>query len=378
MKRIALLGSTGSIGKNTLRVAKHLGFSVQVTALAAGSNDDLLFQQIQQFRPELVALADEEAARRLQSRLPNQRILAGKDGVEELAATCQADLVVSAITGYAGLRPTLAAICSGKDVALANKESLVAGGKLVTEAAKRHNTRLLPVDSEHSAIFQCLQGQSKDRLGRLILTASGGPFRKRRKEDLEAITVEDALKHPTWDMGAKITVDSSTLMNKGLEVIEAHWLFSTPADQIHVVVHPQSIIHSMVEFVDHSIIAQMGRPDMATPIQFALTYPDRLPGDQKHFDFMEYPQLEFFAPDLERFSCLRLAFESIRVGQSMPCFLNAANEILVNRFISNRIRWVDIARKLEALLEQHPPRSVDTLEDVMSVDLEARRLAEAA
>lgn len=375
MKKIAILGSTGSIGESTLKVARHLKEHVRITALAARSNIDLLEKQAKEFHPELIAVYDEKQARELKKRLPHIAIEYGMEGLKAVASFSGANFVVSAMSGTAGLVPTVAAIEAGKTLGLANKEALVSGGALVMALAKKHGVQIIPIDSEHSALFQCLQGQAKNRVRRLILTASGGPFRNLTSEQLHAVTLEQALCHPTWAMGAKVTIDCSTLMNKGLEVIEAHWLFDTPIDNISVVVHPQSIIHSLVEFVDNSLIAQMGESSMIVPIQYAITYPDRQPGILEPFDFVKHPTLQFFTPDTGKFLCLRLAFDAIRAGGSLPCYMNAANEVLVNSFLEKKIAWKEISTKLEALMEKHDVEAVRSLDDVLFVDAKARQEA---
>ena len=367
MKKVAILGSTGSIGKNTVNVIRAFPDRFQISALAAHSNIDLLEQQAKEFSPKLIAVFDASKALELKKRLPQIEILGGMEGL--VAVATHGDFVVSAITGTLGLIPTLAAIEAKKDVGLANKEALVSGGALVMSLVAKNGVNLLPIDSEHSAIFQCMQ--QKESVKRIILTASGGPFRQFTSEQLASVTVEQALRHPTWSMGAKVTIDSSTLMNKGLEVIEAHWLFGVP--QIDVVVHPQSIIHSMVEYVDNSILAQMGYTDMRIPIQYALTYPERLQGPFEAFDFTKHT-LQFFAPDMEKFPCLRLAFESLKAGGTLSCYMNAANEVLVNRFLSGEISWQSIPNKLEKLMAKHeilPP----TLDNILAVDAIARQEA---
>jgi 1-deoxy-D-xylulose-5-phosphate reductoisomerase len=373
MKKITVIGSTGSIGVNTLQVARHLGYPV--LGLAAHSNIDLLEQQANEFQPEIIAVYDKSKALELQKRLPQFTVIGGLEGLNAVSTLSSADMVISAMTGTLGLVPTLSAIKAKKDVGLANKEALVSGGALVMELAKHHNINLIPIDSEHSAIFQCLQGQKKEAIDRLILTASGGPFRSYSMEQLKAVTVEQALQHPTWKMGPKITIDCSTLMNKGLEVIEAHWLFSIPIDRIEVVIHPQSVVHSMVEFVDQSSLAQLGVTDMRIPIQYALTYPDRKPGILPRFDWTKMHQLQFYSPDREKFRCLDLAYQSIKQGDSMPGYMNAANEILVNRYLKKEIGWMDIGRKLEDLMLKHNPCVIHNIEDVLSVDALARREA---
>jgi 1-deoxy-D-xylulose-5-phosphate reductoisomerase len=376
MRSLVVLGSTGSIGKNTLAVAQHLGTDkVKVRGLAAHSNITLLAQQIDSFNPEVVAVYDKDAAYRLQKSYPHLAVLTGLEGICTLASLDSKPLVIAALSGSIGIQPTVSAICAGNDVALANKEVLVAAGAYVTSLARQHGVSLLPIDSEHSAIFQCLQGISHAQIRRLILTASGGPFRGYTIEQLATVTAAQALKHPNWSMGQKNTIDSSTLMNKGLEVIEAHWLFDIPLSSIEVVVHPQSIIHSMVECVDSSILAQMGVPDMQLPIQYAITYPERMKSPLKPFDFTQQHSLEFYPVDLERFKCLKLAYQALKAGDSFPCFLNAANEVFVQRFLAGDISWLSIGNGLERLLEEHSPQNLHALEDILAVDGEARRMA---
>lgn len=373
MKRIAILGSTGSIGVSTLNVVRHLGpEKFEVVALAAHSQIDLLQQQAEEFNPALLAVYDKDAARELQRRLPQRKVVAGMEGIDEAAAYPSAEMVVSAMSGTVGLKPTLAAIQAGKDIALANKESLVSAGSLVMALVRQKGVRLLPIDSEHSALFQCLNGEDPKKVRRLILTASGGPFRNLDFGQLQSVTVDQALQHPTWRMGPKVTIDSSTLMNKGLEVIEAHWLFGLPLDQIQVVIHPQSLIHSLIEFVDGSMMAQVSEPSMILPIQYALTYPERLPGLLPPFDFLKNCTMQFFQPDREKFRCLDLAFQAARCGGTLPCYMNAANEVLVNRFIGRAISWPEIGQKLESLMTRHHVQKVAHLEDVVNTEIEAR------
>lgn len=374
-KHIALLGSTGSIGQSTLRVAKHLPQSIEVTALAAQSNIDLLEKQAHAFNPEIIAVYDSAKAFELQKRLPHIPVLAGEDGLIAVASHPSVDFVVSAIVGAKGIGPTLSAIESGKAIGLANKEVLIAAGELIMERVKEKKTTLIPIDSEHNAIFQCLNGENTQSVKRLILTASGGPFHQCSDAELKKITPLSALKHPNWSMGKKITIDSSTLMNKGLEVIEAHYLFGVPLNQIEVIVHPQSLIHSFVEFIDGSLLAQMAEHDMAIPIQYALTYPNRQKGIVSCFDFLKYSKLEFCRPDFERFPCLGLAYEAIKNGGSMPCYLNAANEVLVQRFLNGAISWMEIGKKLEALILRHQVDPVPDLETIFAVDQKAREEA---
>ncbi|MCP5510133.1 MAG: 1-deoxy-D-xylulose-5-phosphate reductoisomerase [Chlamydiales bacterium] len=369
VKRISILGSTGSIGCQTLDVVRHLKKSIQVVGLAARKNAQLLAKQIEEFHPEVVAVADPAAENHLRKLFPKQVFCT----IEELASLESVDCVVAAIVGASGIAPVLRAIDAGKCIALANKEVLVAAGSLVMQRAKEKGSMIIPVDSEHSALFQCLQTGDKKEIKRLVLTGSGGPFRQ--KENLDNIKPEDALCHPTWSMGAKITVDSSTLMNKGLEVIEAHVLFDVPLDKIEVVIHPQSVIHSLVEWRDGSLIAQLSPPSMHLPIQYALTYPERVDGMMGCFDFTKYSKLDFYAPDWKRFRCLSLAFEAARTGKSMPCFMNAANEVLVHRFLDGQIRWIEIGQKLETLMEHHTPYAVISIDDIVAVDSEARQLA---
>ena len=375
MKNISILGSTGSIGESTLKVARHLKDKLRIVALAAHSNIDLLEKQAREFHPELLAVYDEKQARELQQRLPHIPVIAGLEGLKAAAAHHSAHFVVSAISGTMGLIPTVAAIEAGKDVGLANKEALVSGGALVTALVKKHGVKLLPIDSEHSALFQCLQGQPLTAVRRLILTASGGPFRTFSDEQLQQVTIEQALKHPSWTMGAKVTLDCSTLMNKGLEVIEAHWLFDVPLENIDVIVHPQSIIHSMVEFMDNTIMAQMGETLMIVPIQYALMHPERPPGMLAPFDFTKHPLLQFFPPDFDKFRCLRLAYDAAKAGGSLSCYMNAANEVLGQRFLNRQISWQSIATKLESLMQQHNIQPIHSIEDVLSVDTQARHEA---
>lgn len=376
-KNISVLGSTGSIGCNVLRVAKHLGESkIRIKALAARSNIDVLEQQAKEFHPQLIAVYDHQKALELQKRLPHIPVLAGIEGLEAVATLSDVKMVVTALSGTIGLQPTISAIRAGKDIALSNKEALISGGSLVMSLVRKHQVNLLPIDSEHSAIFQCLEGESKESIHRLIITASGGPFLSYTQEQLNHVQLSHALKHPTWNMGPKITIDSSTLMNKGLEVIEAHWLFNVPIEKIDVVIHPQSIIHSMVEFIDGSLMAQMGETHMITPIQYALTYPNRFKGLLSTFDIFKQSTLQFYSPDTKKFRCLGLAYDAIRRGDSLPCYMNAANEILVNRFLENKIHWMDISTKLENLMTRHSVQKVQTLEDILAIDALARNQAE--
>ncbi len=374
-KQIALIGSTGSIGRKTLKVAKHLEEQIQVTALAAHSNIDCLEEQTKTFHPEIVAVYDKKCALELQKRTPCLTVLAGMEGLEAVASYGGIDLVILSLVGVQGIRPALSAIEAGKSIGLANKEVLIASGDLLMRRVKEKKTVLIPIDSEHSAIFQCLNGRPKTEVNRLILTASGGPFRDLPNEGLKKVSLSDALKHPNWNMGKKITVDSSTLMNKGLEVIEAHHLFGIDLKKIEVVVHPQSLVHSFVEFIDGSLLAQISEHDMAVPIQYALTHPDRKKGIVPCFDFRKYSKLEFSQPDYSRFPCLRLAYEAAREGGSMPCFMNAVNEVLVARFLRKALSWSEIGKKLETLMGQHKAFPMSDLETVFAVDEQARKQA---
>ena len=379
---VSILGSTGSIGCNTLRVIAALGPErFQVVALGAGGNFEKLAEQIDQFKPELISVNSEETAHKLQHELRTRRISAplirvGEAGLIEVATHDRADCVVSGTVGAVGFVPTLRALEAGKRVALANKETLVMAGELMTRAAKKSGAELLPVDSEHNALHQCLRGEKRSEVRRLILTASGGPFRTRDKSAMQSASVAEALQHPTWNMGAKITIDSATLMNKGLEVIEAHWLFGFGVDEIGIVIHPESVVHSMIELIDGSIIAQMGITDMRHAIQYALTYPGRHPSDLPALNLAKLASLHFEPPDLERFPCISLAYRALRTGGTMPTAMNAANEEAVRAFIAERIRLTDIPRVIEAVLNQHSLRQADTLETVLAVDHDARLATE--
>lgn len=354
MKKIAILGSTGSIGTQTLEIVRTNG-DLEVTALAAGNNIDLLEKQIREFKPKLAAVWKEERANELKDKINDLdvKVVSGMDGLLEVARQPESEILVTAIVGMIGILPTIEAINAGKDIALANKETLVTAGHIIMPLAKEKGVSILPVDSEHSAIFQSLQGGQQKALHKILLTASGGPFRGKKLEDLENIQVEDALKHPNWAMGRKITIDSSTMVNKGLEVIEAKWLFGVDVDQIQVVVQPQSIIHSMVEYEDGAVIAQLGTPDMKLPIQYALYYPERryLPGDR--LDFSTLQQITFEQPDLETFYGLKLAFEAGRTGGSLPTVLNAANEKAVALFLDRKIKYLQIPEIIQACMEAH-------------------------
>ena len=371
MKKIAILGSTGSIGTQTLEIVRTNG-DLEVTALAAGNNVDLLEQQIREFRPKLAAVWKEERAAELKSRVRDMdiEIVSGMDGLLSVAAEPESEILVTAIVGMIGILPTIEAIKAGKDIALANKETLVTAGHIIMPLAKERGVSILPVDSEHSAIFQSLQGGQRKALHKILLTASGGPFRGKKREELKNIQVEDALKHPNWEMGRKITIHSSTMVNKGLEVIEAKWLFGVTVDQIQVVVQPQSIIHSMVEYEDGAVIAQLGTPDMKLPIQYALYYPERryLPGDR--LDFAALQQITFEKPDMETFYGLKLAYEAGRRGGSLPTVLNAANERAVAMFLDRKIGYLQIPEIIQACMENHKNIEDPTVEEILKTEQE--------
>lgn len=382
MKSISILGSTGSIGCNTLKVVEHLKDEFRVVALAAGSNTEKLADQIARFQPELVAVKNEECAeellREIHSKFKLQnlpRIETGEQGLIEVATHEKAETLVSATVGAVGFVPTLRAIEAGKRIALANKETLVMAGELMTEAARKNNVEILPVDSEHNALHQCLRGEKNTEVKRLILTASGGPFREKSKQDIENATVEQALNHPNWKMGDKITIDSATLMNKGFEVIEAFWLFNFQADDISVLVHPQSIVHSMIEMIDGSIIAQLGVTDMKHAIQYSLTFPKRQKNCLEPLDFSRLSQLTFENPDLEKFPCLRLAYDALKQGGTMPAVLNAANEITVQAFLDGKIRLSEIAEINENVMKNHQNGAAKDLETILGTDRTAREQA---
>lgn len=370
-KNIAVLGSTGSIGTQTLDVARN-NEDIRIVALSAGSNIELLEQQAREFSPEVVSVADEQDAEKLRKKLEGTgvKVLWGMDGLIEAAQHPSADTVVTAVVGMMGLRPTVAAINAGKDIALANKETLVTAGHIIMPLAKEKNVRILPVDSEHSAILQCLTGEDKREVSRIIITASGGPFRGRTREQMRDVRLEDALKHPNWSMGRKITIDSATMVNKGLEVIEAKWLFGLDAEDIKVIVQPQSVIHSMVEFVDGGIMAQLGTPDMRLPIQYAIYYPHRrpLPGDR--LDFGTLKQITFEEPDFENFRGLALAFEALKIGGSMTTVYNAANELAVSRFLNREIGFLDITDMIEDSMKAHRVIENPDIEQILRTERE--------
>lgn len=382
MKRLSLLGSTGSIGTQTLDVVRGLADSecpVKIVALAAGRNVELLERQIREFHPAAAAVFDPAAAKELRDRTRDLelKVLVGMEGLCEAAAWESADITLNSVVGMVGLRPTLAAVYAKKDLALANKETLVAGGSLVMEAVRERGVKLLPVDSEHSAIFQCLQGcPEKGALKKLILTASGGPFFGKTRQELAAVGPEQALKHPNWNMGAKVTIDSSTMMNKGLEVIEASWLFDMPAEQIDVVVHRESIVHSLIEYADNSVIAQLGTPDMRIPIQYALTWPRRVPSPAAELSLWKQRELTFFEPDLETFRCLAVCIEALKRGGLAPAAANGANEKAVELFLQGKIGFLEIGELVAAAVERQPGGTAVTLESILEADRQARQFVE--
>ena len=370
MKKIAILGSTGSIGTQTLDVVRAHSDELEVVALAAGSNKERLKEQIREFHPELVSLSDEKKAQELKEELAGEavEVVCGMDGLIEVAGIDSADVVVTAVVGMMGILPTMEAIRKGKDIALANKETLVTAGHLIIPMAREYGVSILPVDSEHSAIFQCLQGEPKKALDKILLTASGGPFRGKSAEFLETVTLEDALNHPNWSMGPKITIDSSTMVNKGLEVMEAKWLFGVDYSQIEVVIQPQSIIHSMVQYIDGAVIAQLGTPDMRVPIEYALFYPERrsLPGGR--LDFSKLSQITFEKPDYKVFRGLSLAIEAGKTGGTMPTVFNAANERAVAKFLKGEIKYTDIVRSIEKCMDAHKVSAHPDLEEILATE----------
>lgn len=378
IKNIGVLGSTGSIGTQTLDIIAEYPELFRASVLTARRQWRLLADQALKFRPDLIVIGDEEYYKPLKDALYGSgiEVAAGAKAIEEAAAYRTTDTVVTAMVGYSGLLPTISAIKAGKTIALSNKETLVVAGELITGLCKSHGVNILPVDSEHSAIFQCLVGENRDEMRKIILTASGGPFRKLSKEQLSEVTPADALKHPNWDMGAKVTIDSASMMNKGFEMIEARWLFDCRPEQIEVVVHPQSIVHSMVEYRDGSVKAQLGVPDMHTPIRYALSYPSRLHTEAKPMHLEDYATLTFERPDMEKFPLLGYAFEAIRKGGTMPCILNAANEIAVQAFLEGRIRFTDMPVVARKTMEDTPWNSASDLETLIATNAEARAIAE--
>ncbi len=373
MKKILILGSTGSIGVNSLNVIRQHPEKFKIEALTVNTRIDLLESQIKEFKPRRVVVKDEKLAEELKKKIKGEcEVLSGIDGLCKAAAECDYDILIGAMVGFAGLAPTIEAIKRGKRIALANKETLVVAGELVTNLCKKHNAELIPVDSEHSAIYQCLVGENKNEVEKLILTASGGPFLNKRKAELQNVTVDEALNHPNWKMGNKITIDSASMMNKGLEVIEAHWLFGLPKNKIEVLIHPQSIVHSMVQFVDGSIKAQMGIPDMKLPIQYALTYPERFENNFERTNLPKINNLSFLEPDFEKYECLKLAFDSLNSGGTSPCIMNAANEVAVDKFLNRKIKFSQIPVLIEKALNNIENHKSPDLETIFESDKETR------
>ena len=372
IKKISVLGSTGSIGTQTLEIARY-NQDIGITALAAGSNVELLEKQVREFHPKIACLWKEEAARELKRRNRDLdvKVVSGMEGLMEAACEPEAQIVVTAVVGMIGIRPTIAAMEAGKDIALANKETLVTAGHIIMPLAKEKGVKILPVDSEHSAIFQCLQGAGENRIHKILLTASGGPFRGRSREQLAGVQPEDALKHPNWSMGRKITIDSSTMVNKGLEVMEAHWLFDVDMDQVQVVIQPASVIHSMIEYEDGAVIAQLGTPDMKLPIQYALYYPERrfLPGDR--LDFTKLKEITFDEPDMETFRGLKLAYEAGKAGGSLPTVFNAANELAVSLFLEKKIPYLAITDLIQGAMENHKRKAAPNVDQILAAEQEA-------
>lgn len=372
IKKISVLGSTGSIGTQTLEIARY-NQDIGITALAAGSNVELLEKQVREFHPKIACLWKEEAARELKRRIRDLdvKVVSGMEGLMEAACEPEAQIVVTAVVGMIGIRPTIAAMEAGKDIALANKETLVTAGHIIMPLAKEKGVKILPVDSEHSAIFQCLQGAGENRIHKILLTASGGPFRGRSREQLVGVQPEDALKHPNWSMGRKITIDSSTMVNKGLEVMEAHWLFDVDMDQVQVVIQPASVIHSMIEYEDGAVIAQLGTPDMKLPIQYALYYPERrfLPGDR--LDFTKLKEITFDEPDMETFRGLKLAYEAGKAGGSLPTVFNAANELAVSLFLEKKIPYLAITALIQGAMENHKRKAAPNVDQILAAEQEA-------
>jgi len=376
LKKLTVLGSTGSIGRNTLEVVNHNPGRFRVSALAARNNIELLESQINEFKPEMVAVHEDDAADTLRKKGLPVEILSGEAGLIAAATYDQSDMVVSSIVGSPGLVPTFEAIKAGKDIALATKEALVMAGKIIMAEASRQGVKIIPVDSEHSAVFQCLHGRGMDEVRKVILTASGGPFRKRKHSDLGSVTPAEALKHPNWEMGRKITIDSATLMNKGLEVIEARWLFDLPIEKIGVIIHPQSIVHSMVEFIDSSIIAQMSLPDMKGPIGYALSYPERCSDVLPSLNLADIRELTFEEPDRVRYPSLDLTFRALKEGGTMPCVFNAANEVAVDAFLEEKISFTDITGVVSAAMDSHNASKYETIEEVLEASETAKNRAE--
>ena len=367
MKNISILGSTGSIGTQTLDIIKNNPSEFKIVGLTTNTNVELFKKQIDEFKPEAVAVMDSEKVDLLKKDV-DVNVYSGMDGIIKIATLNEADTVVNSLVGSIGVKPTIEAIKNKKNIALANKETLVTAGSIVMEEVKKNDVKLMPIDSEHSAIFQCINGEEIKDISKITITASGGPFRNYTKEQFEKVTVEDALKHPTWKMGNKITIDSATLMNKGFEIIETHWLYGTSYENIDVVVHPQSIIHSLVEFKDNSVIAQLGNPDMKLPIQYALSYPNRMDLNTKKLNLIEIKNLSFEKPNFELFPCLQYAYDAGKLGGTMPCVLNAANEIAVQSFLENKIKFLDIPRFIKTMMEKHNIINNPSLIEILEID----------
>jgi len=373
-KKVFILGSTGSIGVSTLDVIRLHKDSFEVEGLTANRNIELLFKQIREFNPKYVVVKDENLANSFKDNLPKGTIfLSGENGLIKATREAEYDILLSALVGFAGLQPTIEGIKKGKRIALANKETLVVAGEIITQLVKQYNAELIPVDSEHSAIFQCLTGEKNNEIEKLILTASGGPFFSKSKEELKHVTIAQALKHPNWEMGNKVTIDSATMMNKGLEMIEAHWLFNLPASKIEVIIHPQSIVHSMIEFIDGSIKAQLSKPDMRLPIQYALTYPNRMPNSFTNTKLTEIESLTFHKPDFAKFECLQLAFDVLETGGTAPAILNAANEIAVDMFLKGKVSFVEIPEMIKNALNHVENKSKPDLETIIEYDSLTRK-----
>jgi 1-deoxy-D-xylulose-5-phosphate reductoisomerase len=377
MKRTAILGSTGSIGTQALDVIRNNNTIFSIEVLTAGSNSDLLIRQAKEFLPHSVVIAEEKEYKKVSDALLGLpiHVFAGQKSVEQIVESPRIDIVLTAMVGFSGLIPTVNAIKSGKNIALANKETLVAAGEIINALVKQHGVELIPVDSEHSAVFQCLSGEYHNEIEKIYLTASGGPFRTKSLDELKNVTVSEALNHPNWDMGAKITIDSATMMNKGLEAIEAKWLFDLKPEQIDIIIHPQSVIHSIVQFTDGSMKAQMGMPDMKLPIQYALTWPDRIKNEFKRFDFLNYPELSFHVPDTEKFPCIKIAFDAMHRGGNIPCAMNAANEIAVKGFLEGKINFTQIPEIIEKTIYNIIFAAHPSLDDYIETDKEARKKA---
>ncbi len=376
-KRIAILGSTGSIGTQALEVLEKQKNKFEIAVLTANNNSELLIRQAKKYLPNSVVIANKQKYPEVNEALSNQliKVFAGAESIAQIVELDSIDIVLTAMVGYAGLLPTINAIASGKNIALANKETLVVAGDLITRLAQKHNVSIYPVDSEHSAIFQCLVGEDYNQIEKIILTASGGPFRGKKKDFLKKVKPEQALKHPNWDMGAKITIDSATLMNKGLEVIEAKWLFQLQPEQVEVIIHPQSIIHSIVQFCDGSMKAQMGLPDMKLPIQYALGFPERLSSDFPRFNFLDYPELNFEQPDTENFRNLKIAFDAVHKAGNTPCIMNAANEVVVNAFLKHQIGFTDMPDIIEKVINRISYQQILAYDDYVAFDNEARSIS---